>query len=136
QIPDLSKMMVNVRVPEAFVSHLRSEDDPDDKSTWQHAQIRIDAFPNKMLEGHVKTVDTVASQTDFFSSDVKVYKTMVSIDQPLEGMRPGMSAEVTITAWASPTDVMVVPVQAVIGTISMGAKRKCFVAGSDGQPEL
>src|SRR5205807_3400196 len=29
-----------------------------------------------------------------------------------------------------------VPVQTVIGTISMGANRKCFVVGADGQPEL
>jgi HlyD family secretion protein len=31
---------------------------------------------------------------------------------------------------------MVVPVQTVIGTISMGANRHCFVIGADGQPEL
>ena len=30
----------------------------------------------------------------------------------------------------------VVPVQAVLGTISMGAERKCFVVDAEGQPEL
>ena len=107
---------------------------PNDKSTWQTAQIRVDAFPQPLLHGHVKTVDTVASQQDFFASDVKVYKTMVSIDEPMEGLKPGMSAEVTIYADESPTEVLVVPVQTVIGTISMGAKRKVFVIGPDGQP--
>src|SRR5262249_40063089 len=78
QIPDLSHMLVNVKVPEALVSHLRSEDDPNDKSSWQIAQIRVDAYASRVLTGHVKTVDTVASQADWYSSDVKIYKTFVS----------------------------------------------------------
>jgi multidrug efflux pump subunit AcrA (membrane-fusion protein) len=136
QIPDLSLMMVNVRVPEAFVSHLHSED-PEDKSTWQHAQIRVDAFPNRILKGHVKTVDLIASQTDWFNSDVKVYKTMVSIAPgQIDNLKPGMSAEVTINAEESSDPVLVLPIQAVIGTISMGEKRKCFVIGADGQTEM
>ena len=32
-------------------------------------------------------------------------------------------------------EVMVVPVQAIVGTVSLGAKPRCFVLGSDGQPE-
>ncbi len=127
QIPDLEKMLVNVRVPEAFVSHLVN-------NTKQAAQIRVDALPNVLLHGHVKTVDTVASQADFFASDVKVYKTMIKVDGQPEGLRPGMSAEVTIFADESDTDVLVVPVQAVVGSISMGAKRQVFVIGKDGQP--
>ncbi len=96
QIPDLSQMLVNVRVHEAMVSTCTTKRMPTDKSTWQTAQIRVDAFPSRILHGHIKTVDTVASQQDWFASDVKVYKTMVSIDEPMEGLKPGMSAEVTI----------------------------------------
>jgi RND family efflux transporter MFP subunit len=136
QIPDLSAMLVNVRVPEAMVSYLHNEADPRDKSTWQKAQIKVDAFPNRILSGHIRTIDTVASQQDWFASDVKVYKTLVAIDQHLEGLKPGMSAEVTIFAEESATPVLVVPVQAVVGTISMGAERKCFVVGPDGHPQL
>jgi HlyD family secretion protein len=136
QIPDLSHMVVHVRVHEAMVSRLHNEKDLTDKSTWQLAQIRIDAIPNRILHGHVKTVDTVAGQQDWFASDVKLYKTVVSIDEPVEGLKPGMSAEVTISAEESPTEVLVVPVQAIIGTISLGANPKCFVVGTDGQPEL
>src|SRR5205085_4591766 len=133
---DLTQMLVNVRVPEALVSNLHNEEDPKDPATWQKAQIRVDAFSSQVLPGHVKTIDTVASQQDWFAADVKVYKTMVAIDESLDGLRPGMSAEVTIYADESPTPVLVVPVQAVVGTISMGADRKCFVVGPDGQPEL
>jgi RND family efflux transporter MFP subunit len=134
QIPDLSLMLANVRVPEAFVAHLHSESDGES----QPAQIRVDAFPNRILKGHVKTVDTVASQTDWFNADVKVYKTMVAIDHPPSDLvlKPGMSAEITISAEETSSSVLVVPVQAVIGTINMGAHRKCFVIGSGGQPEL
>jgi len=136
QIPDLSSMLVNVRVPEAMVSYLHNEPNSKDPSTWQKAQVKVDAFPNRILSGHIKTIDTVASQQDWFASDVKVYKTMVSIDQQVEGLKPGMSAEVTIYAEESPTKVLVVPVQAVLGTISSGANRKCFVVGADGQAKM
>jgi multidrug efflux pump subunit AcrA (membrane-fusion protein) len=136
QIPDLSQMLVNTKVPEAFVAYLHNEFDPDDKSTWQFCQVRVDAFSNRVLNGHIKTVDTVASQQDWFATDVKNYKTMISIDQSMDGLKPGMSAEVTIYANESQTPVLVVPVQAVIGSISMGAQRKCFVLGPDRQPEM
>jgi HlyD family secretion protein len=136
QIPDLTQMMVNVKVPEAFVSHLHS-DDPSEPSARQHAQIRVDSFSNQVLKGYVKTVDLIASQTDWFNADVKVYKTMVTIDAgEIDGLRPGMSAEVTINARETRDPVLVVPVQAVVGSISMGANRKCFVINPDGQPEL
>ena len=136
QIPDLTQMMVNVKVPEAFVSHLHS-DDLEDPSQRQYAQIRVDSFSSHVLKGHVKTVDTVASASDWFSADVKNYKTLVTIEPgQLKGLRPGMSAEVTITAEASDGPVLVVPVQSVVGTVSMGASRKCFVINQDGQPEL
>ena len=134
QIPDLSQMRVNVRIHEAMVSNLRSEKAPNDKSTWQVAEIRIDAIPDRIFHGHVKTVDTIASQQDWFASDVKLYKTVVSIDEAVEGLKPGMSAEVTIYADESPAEVMVLPVQAIDGIVSLGTRPRCFVLGPDGQP--
>src|SRR5205823_4980003 len=49
----------------------------------QSASIRVDAFPDRLLRGHVKSVATVAAQADWMSSDVKVYTTVVSIDEPV-----------------------------------------------------
>jgi multidrug efflux pump subunit AcrA (membrane-fusion protein) len=136
QIPNLKKMLATVRVPEAFVAHLHSADKKN-RDSWQKAQIRVDSFSKQTLGGHVLAVDTVASQMDFFSSDVKVYKTKVRIDKPADlDLRPGMSAEVTIFADETPEPVLVAPVQAVLGSISTGAQRKCFVLNSGGQPEL
>lgn len=101
------------------------------------ARIRVDAYPGKVYEGHVKTVATVASQAEFFSSDVKVYQTMVSIENSLEeeNLRPGMSAEVTITANETMEDVMVIPIQAVIGNLTMAQNRKCYVLDANGYPQ-
>ncbi|HZY87832.1 MAG TPA: hypothetical protein VFE78_23550, partial [Gemmataceae bacterium] len=98
----------------------------------QHATVRIDAFPTRQLSAHVKTVATVASQQDFLSADVKVYQTMVQIDDPMEGLKPGMSAEVTIFTDAHREHVLAVPLQALFGTADMGNHRKIFVLTPQG----
>jgi HlyD family secretion protein len=91
------------------------------------ATVRIDAFPERLLTGHVKSVATVAAQQDWSSSDVKLYTTMVSVDESLEGLKPGMSAEVTIHVEGAGDPVLTLPLQAVIGGSEMGRKRKVFV---------
>jgi multidrug resistance efflux pump len=101
----------------------------------QRARVRVDAFPGKVLKGHVKSVATVASQQDWLSADVKVYQTYVSIDEPLEGLRPDMNAEVTIQTDSHADDVLTIPVQAVVGTVDMGHNRKCFVMTPSGPVE-
>jgi HlyD family secretion protein len=100
----------------------------------QRATIRVDAYPNKILKGHVRSVATVKSGGDFMSSDVTVYKTIVVIDDPVENLKPGMNAEVNIFADETTEPVLTVPIQSVLGNITMGAKRKVYVL-SDGQPQ-
>lgn len=138
QIPDLTQMLVNVRVHEAMVSSLRNDrgSSASSNGNWQVAEIRIDAVPKRVFKGQVKAVDSVAGQQDWFAADVKLYKTVVSIDERVEGLKPGMSAEVTIFAEETSDEVLVVPVQAIVGTISLGAKPQLYVLGSDGQPQL
>jgi multidrug resistance efflux pump len=138
QIPDLTQMLVNVRVHEAMVSSLRNQKGTgaSNGGGWQPAEIRIDAVPKRVFKGRVKAVDSVAGQQDWFAADVKLYKTVVSIDERVEGLKPGMSAEVTIYAEESTDEVLVVPVQAILGTISLGAKPQLYVVGANGQPEL
>jgi multidrug efflux pump subunit AcrA (membrane-fusion protein) len=99
----------------------------------QGATIRVDAYPSKVFNGRVKSVATVASQAEFFSSDVKVYETIVSIDESVVNLKPGMSAEVSITAEESTEPVLTIPIQSVVGSIAMGAARKCYVL-EDGPP--
>jgi HlyD family secretion protein len=96
------------------------------------ASIRIDAFPDRTLQGHVKSVATVASQQDWMSADVKLYQTMVAIDESLENLKPGMSAEVTIFVEGTGEQVLTVPIQAVVGGAEMGRKRKVYVNTPEG----
>jgi HlyD family secretion protein len=104
-------------------------------SLGQEARIRIDAFPGKTYRGRVKSKATLASATEFFSSDVKVYQTMVTIDDEVDvGLQPGMSAEVTILANESTEPVLVIPIQSVVGNVSMGSNRKCYVLDAAGYP--
>src|SRR6185312_11822774 len=62
------------------------------------------------------TVDFKAPLPDpnsFFSSDIKVYTTHVTIDRGLPGLRPGMTAQVEILV-TELDNVLCVPVQAVL----------------------
>lgn len=96
-------------------------------SQGQAAAVRIDAFPTQSLRGHVRSVAAVASQQDWASSDVRVYQTLVTIDDYLEGLKPDMSAEVTIMVDPPTEPVLAVPVQAIVGGAESGEKRKVFV---------
>src|SRR5262245_58125555 len=70
------------------------------------------------------------------ASDVKVYSTIVSIDdESLPGMKPGMSAEVTTHVNKTLENVLAIPVQAIIGGAESGATRKVFVMTPDGPQE-
>ncbi len=101
----------------------------------QKATIRIDAFPGRVLQGHVKTVATVAAKQDWNSADVKVYQTMVAIDESLDGLKPDMSAEVTIHIESAGEHVLTVPLQAVLGGAELGRVRKVFVMEGDAAKE-
>jgi hypothetical protein len=126
RLPNLENMQVNARVHEAMVSRVRE---------GQRAQIRVVSFPEKVFAGRVKSVAAVASQAEYWSSDVKVYTTIVTLDETLEGLRPGMSAEVTIYTDIQLDDVLTVPVQAVLGSVEMGRARKCLVETPAGPEE-
>lgn len=128
QIPDLTRMLVNTRVHEAMYSHVEA---------GQKALVRVEAHAGRLLKGHVTQVKNTPSAQDWLSSDVKLYQTMVSIDDSIEdlNLKPGFSAEVTIFADESTGNVLTVPIQSVVGSIKNGQKRKCFVVDADGQPQ-
>lgn len=96
------------------------------------AQVRIDAFPDRVLSGEVKFVATVASQQDWSSADVKVYQTLVSIKESVPGLKPGMSAEVTILTDSSRDNCLAIPVQSILGSVDMGDKRRVYVQTPEG----
>ncbi len=115
----------------------------------QRCLIRLDSIPNKQFVGHVRSVSAVASQADFFMSDVKLYQTFVRIDGELqpdgsvlplrdviardgEILKPDMTAEVTINIDAAAEPVLTVPIQSIIGGAEMGATREVFVRTANG----
>ncbi len=124
---------------EAMQSHLREQYRDKEyylASPGQDAQVRIDAFPERALKGHVRVVAAVASQQDFMSSDVKVYQTLVTIEpDQIDGLKPDMSAEVTIQVDPPKEPVLAVPVQAIVGGAEGGTKRKVYVATPTGPVE-
>jgi multidrug efflux pump subunit AcrA (membrane-fusion protein) len=87
------------------------------------AQIRIADYP-RPIPGHVKSVAAVASSTDFLSSDVKVYQTIVAVDEEVPNLRPGMSAEVTIYLEGERENVLRLPLHAVL---EVNGKKFCYV---------
>jgi multidrug efflux pump subunit AcrA (membrane-fusion protein) len=101
----------------------------------QSALIRVDAFPDRLLRGHVRSVAAVSSMQDWSSSDVKVYQTLVTIDDPVAGLKPDMSAEVTIQVDPPKEPVLCVPLQAVAGGAESADKRKVYVMTPAGPQE-
>lgn len=104
-------------------------------SPGQRASIRVDAVPDRVFPGHVRSVAQMASQQEFFSSDVKMYSTLVFIDEEVEGLKPDSTAEVTIHVDDVRSQVLTIPLQSVIGGTEMGATRKIFVKANGGYEE-
>ena len=96
-------------------------------SEGQPATVRVEAFPDRAMAGEVKSVATVASQQDWLSADVKVYQTMVAIKDSVEGLKPGMTAEVVIATDSRREHVLTIPIQAILGSVDMGDKRRVYV---------
>ena len=104
-LPDFSKMRVNMKVHEALVKRVQLE---------QTAAIKLDALPNQLLSGKVTKIGTVAQNDGGWGSRVKAYETQVTLDNvPSEaGLKPGMTAEVKILI-RKVADAVLVPVTAV-----------------------
>jgi RND family efflux transporter MFP subunit len=103
-LPDISKMQVNTKVHESMVDRIRQ---------GLKSRIRVDAFPQQQLDGTVKNIQPLPDANNFFSSDIKVYTTIVTIDNGHSGLRPGMTAQVEILV-SQLEDVLSIPVQAIL----------------------
>ena len=124
------------------ISHLRDHESLL-REIGQRTIVKVDARPDKRYVGHVKSVSSVANQNDVMMSDVKLFPTLVMVDNEIgpdgqlssvsgEILKPDMTAEVTISVDASKEPVLTIPLQAVIGGAEMGATREVFVKSSNG----
>jgi hypothetical protein len=89
--------------------------------------VRLDAFDTgEPLRGEVVKVNQYAEPGSWFSSQVKEYATFIRIENPPEGIRPGLTAEVRIFVEQRPTALQL-PVQAVF---EHGGRNYCLVKQS------
>ena len=104
-LPDMTSMQVKVNVHESLVKKIKP---------GLRAEIRVEAFPNLVLIGKVKTVSNLADSSRGWSSGgVKEYSTVVTVENmPKEELKPGMTSEVKILVNEIP-EALLVPIGAV-----------------------
>ena len=96
---DLSKMQVRATIDEADIGNVQ---------TGQKVSFTVDAFPNESFNG---TVSEVRLQPTV-SANVVNYITMINADNTSLKLKPGMTANITVTTKELPK-VMKIPAQAV-----------------------
>jgi len=102
EVGDLSEMLVVAQVDEADVGKLK---------VGQKARVHVQAWPEKIFAGEVRTV---ALSHKFGNQGTKYYEAEVLLVDPNEQVFTGMTADVDI-AVAEHGDVLIVPSQAVLG---------------------
>lgn len=119
-IPSSTKMKVDAYVHESVVKKVQ----PGMKAT-----VRIDAFPNLVLNGTVREVATFYDSTrQWLSGGVKDYATTIALEEvPNVVLRTGMTAEVRILVDVRP-QILVVPLASVA---EQSGKHYCFVVAGD-----
>jgi RND family efflux transporter MFP subunit len=120
-LPNLTKMQVKTSVHESVLDQI----EPGQKAT-----IRVDAFPDLVYQGTVQSVAVLPEQGSYLSSDTKVYETIVTIDEDVKQLKPGMTAVVEIRV-ARLENVLTVPIQAVV---QIGRDSWCYLV-HEGTPE-
>ncbi|HZT79505.1 MAG TPA: efflux RND transporter periplasmic adaptor subunit, partial [Gemmataceae bacterium] len=129
QLPDLTHLQVSIGIHEALVTRVRP---------GQPAEVRMDAYPGRVLHGHVQTVATVALPPSWRYGDVRTYPTTVVIDpEDVAGLdiHPGLTAEVKVFAGEDRPPTLAVPVEALIRGDEPGPECKMFVMTPDGPEE-
>ena len=89
QIVDVSQLRLRVAVHESRIRRVEK---------GQTARIRFDGIPGKTFTGKVLSVSNTPDPANWFSSDVKTYAVLVSIDDPVKKVKLGLSAMVEIDA--------------------------------------
>jgi HlyD family secretion protein len=111
-ISDMSVVTSEVMVDETDIVNVRP---------GQVAQVSIDAIPNKFFAGHVTQVGTQAvlrtsgltsTQSTTSNQEAKDFKVVVTLDNPPDDLRPGLSATAKITT-AQKKDILAIPIQAL-----------------------
>jgi len=90
EILDVSSLIVKAEIPEAYASLIRP---------GQRAQITGDGFPGVTLKGTVLSIMPFATQKgSIISQGETVMEAVISIDVPPDEVKPGLNANVWVTA--------------------------------------
>ena len=104
QLPDTSKMLVEVRLAEQLIERVKP---------GQEAVISVDALPGRFLHGRVEDIAVLPDSSNrWMNPNLKEYPTRILLDEAPGGLKPGMSAKVEIQV-SHFSEIIAPPVQAV-----------------------
>lgn len=119
KLPDVSEMMIEVRVHESHVQKIKP---------GLTAYVMIDSLPDQHFRGTVRKIAVLPdSASRFFNPNLKVYTTEVVIEDEIPDLKPGISgrAEIIIT---NLNHVLAVPIQAVT---TVKGRQVCYIQKGD-----
>ncbi len=102
QVADLSQMMVTVQVSEVDINKIALD---------QNATATFSALPNVSLSAQVRSIASTSSSEGYGSGGV-TYAVQLVIPEPDESLKPGMTANVSITT-SQVDNALIVPSTAV-----------------------
>ena len=115
RLPDVSKMVADIRIPEARVRQLKQ---------GMLAYVQIENLPGPKYKGSVRRIAPLPDSTaSWLNPNVKVYPVDVLVDDELPLLKPGVSARAQIIITNLPR-VLSVPIHTVVR--SQGSM-VCFV---------
>jgi HlyD family secretion protein len=103
-IADLSIMEVEVEVDETDVIGVE---------IGHSADVRVDALPDQTIEGKVTEIGSSALQKTTASEESKDFKVIITLEDPPESLKPGLSASADIIT-AKKQNVLAVPISALV----------------------
>lgn len=123
RLPNPHKMQVLAKINESRIDLI---------DVGHTAVFKLDALPGVELHGIVRKVSEYPlPTTSSFTAHVKDYATVIEIQDPPEGLRPGMTAQVAIEVERL-AEAVQAPVQAVF---ERDGRHFCLVAGAEGDVE-
>jgi len=112
-LADMSVITAEVKVDETDIVNVAMN---------QPVDVTVDALPGRVFKGHVtevgdqallRTTGMATSQSTTGTEEAKDFKVVVTLDQPSDDLRPGLSATAKITT-AHRSDVLTIPIQALV----------------------
>jgi multidrug efflux pump subunit AcrA (membrane-fusion protein) len=122
ELPDLTRMQVDVRIHESRISLL---------SVGLPVAIRLDAMPNEVIRGRLVKIGQLPVDGEWPNDQLRFYEAVVEVPgavDPARGLKPGLTAKVAIEV-ASYDKVLQVPVEAVT---TAGTDHEVVVLSADG----